>query len=370
MLKLISYELGKLLRKRVLLFALLFFVILDVINIVNTFGMHDFEHYHIPQELQRSVPDDMIMPSSSTEYRDYASLTDNQKQEISIRHALFSAYNLQQQQVEEQQSLKNTLDQWDPEDTSSFDYRNQLKRSRMINELPSPYVFIEHNATPVVSYINLYGMIYVSIMIILGISTMFTSEYASSMDKIIKSSVKGKKQLVTAKILASFTYATMVALFFTLLNTLPFIGMLFDYGLNVPIQNMYPFTTSPYLLTIGQYLIMQLCIHLLGATLLTMVVLLISAMSRSILTSIFVSGVIWAFPLVIEQYTYLSGIPRFLDYALNNIIRVEPLFRTYKTMNLFGYPVLYPYVLVSIYLLLLPLIIYSIYQAFRRKQIQ
>lgn len=362
---------NKIFQKKIIYLAILIFLILNSINIYNAFQVYDYELYTIPEEIQRPISQEIY--DNDIEYIDsgysYSQLEDQEKQIIHTNNAITTAkgnediYTEQNRQLEEQlESLKN--------DKSSFDYRNAKLQHSLFEKLPKPYIFNENGYNEIVYYINQYGFVYICILILLGISSVITSEYTTNMDSIIKSSKKGKKQFITAKIIATIIFTMIITLIFNLFNSIPYFLALDSYGWSIPISNMGNFLLSPYLLTIGSYVIVQFLTHLLGAIIFSLIVLLISALCRSILGSISISSGILALPLVIEQYTYIDGkTPEIINFSLTNILKAEPLFRSYKTYNIFGYPVLYPYLVLGIYILLVPIIIYLTYYFFRNKQV-
>ncbi|GKX32242.1 hypothetical protein SH1V18_47220 [Vallitalea longa] len=369
--KLIKSELSKIFHKKIIYLAALIFLILNSINIYNAFQVYDYDLYTIPEEIQKPISQKIY--DNNVKYIEsgynYSQLEDQEKQIINTNTAITMAkgnqdiYTEHIKQLEELETLKNT-------NKSSFDYRNTKLQHTLFGKLPKPYIFNENGYTEIIYYINQYGFVYICILILLGISTMITSEYSTNMDSIIKSSKKGKKQFITSKIIASTIFTFIITLVFNLFNSIPYFLALDSYGWSIPIQNIGNFLMSPYLLTIGSYVLVQFLTHLLGAIIFSLIVLLISSLCRSILASISISSAILALPLVIEQYTYIDGkTPEIINFSLTNILKAEPLFRNYKTYNILGHPILYPYLVIGIYILLIPIIIYLIFYFFRNKQV-
>lgn len=373
MYRLIKYECDKIFSKKIIYIALLLFLTLNFINIYNSLQVNDYNLYKIPKELQKPITQEAVNDATAflNSYNGFSYY--NAPNEIKKKHntytAIIDANNLKELHMKEKKDLNKHLQISELRNKSSYDYRNKSLHYKLMNKLQTPYIHNEQGFREIIHYLNRYGFIYVSVMIILGISTVISSEYATNMYPILKSCKKGKKQLITAKIYASIIYTSMISIFFTIFNTLPYITVLAKYGWNVPIQNIDAFNLSPYNLTIGQYFIIQFLVHLLGAIIFTMIVLLVSSIFKSIITSVYVGGALWALPLIIEQYTYMKNKPKILDYSLTTIIKAEPLFVQYKTVNLLGYPVLYPYLILAIYIILVPIIIYSIYYTFKNKQV-
>lgn len=336
--------------------------------------VYDYSLYDIPKKMQKRVTKEIVNEANNSfnNYNgfSYHDATDHVKKNYHTYYAVLNANHLKELHMEVIKDLMTQLENYKLKNKSSYDYRNTTLHYNLMNKLKTPFIHNEEGWKEIIHYLSYYGMIYVSILVILGVSTSITSEYTTNMDSLLKSCKKGKKQLITAKIYASILYTTIISVFFTLFNTLPHITVLNKYGWSVPIQNISAFNLSPYNLTIGQYFMIQFLVHLLGAIIFAMIVLLVSSICRSIITSLFVGGTIWALPLIIEQYTYMTQKPKVLDYSLTQIIKAEPLFTQFKTLNLLGYPVLYPYFVLAIYIMLLPIIIYFIYFTFTTKQIQ
>jgi ABC-type transport system involved in multi-copper enzyme maturation permease subunit len=214
------------------------------------------------------------------------------------------------------------------------------------------------------------GFVIMGILILLGVSPIFTEEYSTNMDLLILSSKKGRRSVVTSKVLSTVVYCIFIALFVLLLNFLIQAASLGIHGLNAPIQLNRIFTDSPYAVTYGTYLLIQFCLSTLACVFFGLLVLFVSSISVNVLLPFFICGTLFASTAFINSLS--SAVPtaltEFSNLSYTELMRVDKLFKSFKTYNLFGQPILYLNMIIGLYIIFTALAICSTYFIFIRRE--
>src|SRR5690606_32374759 len=101
--------------------------------------------------------------------------------------------------------------------------------------------------------------------ILVALSTIFTREYSSGVDHYIFSSNKGMKTIGWAKIGASLIFTSIVVFTWEILIVAINFFRFGNTGWGDPIQSLHTFSNSQYELSLLEYHLAQIGIHLLGA---------------------------------------------------------------------------------------------------------
>jgi len=134
----------------------------------------------------------------------------------------------------------------------------------------------------------------IAFVVLLGISGVYSDEYASKMHGILLTTKNGRSKLFWNKLLASCLFAAMTVIIFQVFAALLCTHV---YGLpfkNTPVNSLTTFYMMPNTMWALQFYVCQLIGSLLGAIVLTAVALCISSFCRSSLVSLFLSGVYFA----------------------------------------------------------------------------
>jgi hypothetical protein len=110
-------------------------------------------------------------------------------------------------------------------------------------------------------------------------------------------------------------------------------------------------------------------IHLLGAFGFALLILLISSISRHSLNTFFVNGVILAIPLVMYELIQVEWLRTIMTFSFIYIMKVQSLFDHFKTVNVFGYPVLYPISAVILMIVVSLTFIMITFQSMKHKEV-
>ncbi|AMA73329.1 MULTISPECIES: ABC transporter permease [Aneurinibacillus] len=215
------------------------------------------------------------------------------------------------------------------------------------------------------------GSIFEGILILLALSTSFSQEYQLKTDSIILSSKYGRNKLVTAKILASLSFITVLVLGFWILNITFNILMVGDIGWNLPIQSLQKYSSSPYAISIWQYCMIQIATNWLGCVAFGLFVLWLSVINRSYLVVFFVAGVVFATPFFIRNISHFSIIWIIKNASMTEFMRVENIFDSQRTVNWSEITIPLPYPIFYAYILALTIIfVGAIYRCFKTRQVR
>lgn len=219
-----------------------------------------------------------------------------------------------------------------------------------------------------IDFVNTWGFVFSGVLILIGLSSIFTREYASGVESFILTSKLGRKTIVTAKIISSFIYTFCVVGTWVLFDVIKQWILMGSSGWGSPIQVLYKYYLSPYPFTMIQYFFIQIGTHLIGALGFTLFILLISALCRRTLTSFLISAIIFALPIV-----WISVLNKpsnwLIDISYTNIMKVQDLYMKFHAIDVAGRLVLEPFVVLGVSLLVSVLILIGLYRYIRGKEL-
>jgi hypothetical protein len=216
---------------------------------------------------------------------------------------------------------------------------------KMLEKVSLPDFSYHTGPVQTVGFVEFGSFLVMGVMLLLGLSPIYSKEYSTGVDNYQFSSKKGRKPLVWTKIAAALIYTVAVVLSWELFN-FTYNYLLFGFnGWDTPLQFFSlhsgdaAYVYSPYALSLLDYHFIQLGIHLAGAISFALLIVLISSMSKHSLTTFFISASIFIVPEFLPSMKWLNPIK---DFSFISIVRVQFLFTEYKTVDLFGIPILYP----------------------------
>lgn len=157
---------------------------------------------------------------------------------------------------------------------------------------------------------------------------------------VIKSTWKGRLPVITAKILVIFGLSIVCSLLFFGENLI-YSSFTFGLGdLSRSIQSLDGYLTSWLKLSVGEYLLyywaMKMAAYFLAGMLSMLVCVLLYHPALSYLCTAGVVGVSYVLYSVISPVSAWNLL-KYLNFA--NMLSVTPMFKTYRNLNLFGWPV-------------------------------
>lgn len=182
--------------------------------------------------------------------------------------------------------------------------------------------------------------LFIGILIILGVSPVFSEEYNSKMDNIILSSRHGKGKLILSKITAVLIYCIFVVLIFSLFELVTY-GILYGFkGYNVPLKNLqrlYEYTSFD--MPVIKFYFIQRIFILLGSFAFGLFVLIMSSLNKNYLVSAFISGMVFLVPYVSDTFNLPTG--KIFAVTYTDLVRLDGFGQHINIINFLGNPMLY-----------------------------
>lgn len=200
----------------------------------------------------------------------------------------------------------------------------------------------------------------ITTMIAVGLATMFSDEYQSNSAQIVLSCKRGKNKLVSSKIITGLIYTAIV---FIIINGVYMFGALqFDFiGWDKPLELFKYYMMTPFDMRIIDYYIAGLGTSFIGAMLFSLVTMLMSLIVKNNMISLLLSLGMYHTPAFVGSFIPIDSIARiFREINLAEAVRIEGMFKFTSTYNIFGNPVLYSTVLISLVVVSIPVVIYLI----------
>lgn len=208
----------------------------------------------------------------------------------------------------------------------------------------------------------------IGFIIIVGISPIFTEEYSTGVDSLLLCSKLGRNSLVTSKITASLLFILILAAAFILMDLSFYHYNFYLPDSNAPIQSLLMFQGSPYNLTIVQMLLIISVIKLGGCMAFGLLVLFVSARTKSIILSFFINGSVLYIPFVlpIDQSSFFYFIK---EFNFEKLMSVNEFFYINRTFNVFSHNIHYFNVALFIAVFLSAIIVLLTYKSYVNHQI-
>ncbi|MBS4175225.1 ABC transporter permease subunit [Bacillus sp. FJAT-49736] len=294
-------------------------------------------------------------------------ISKNDLQKIHVLSDFTQAGNMLANYHEEKSNLEKQMKTLSK---SSYEYREAKYNLENLIKMGEPQFYYMKAWENVTSYTDFIGTLIISVMILIGISSIFSKEYSTGMYQFILSSKNGRKKIVTAKLVVSFLYVIILtSLFFLacIVMNLLFYG---DYGYNHAIRNLSGFNGTLLTLKVWQYILIEYFIYLFGALAFSTLVMFISSKSKSSLSGIIWGAAILGLPNILIQVTYgqFHWLMNALNFSYSALMSVITLFYTGNLYNVFGHPVPLVYLSVPLFAVLSILFIYGTFHTIRKKQ--
>ncbi|MGF9697226.1 hypothetical protein [Paenibacillus sp. MABNR03] len=227
-------------------------------------------------------------------------------------------------------------------------------------------------------YIDQFGVLFMMIMILLGVAPVFAEEYTLGTAALLRSSKRGKSQIVSAKLMASMGYVMLCVILFTSVNLLIYwlrFGNL--GGAGTPIQSVgmyfrgFDYEFTPYRLSAVQYYGVQFVTHLAGSLVFGCIVLCVSALSSTPFAAIVINVAIVGVPyLAFDVLNFNPGWAKWIeDFSFSTMMRVTRLFQTPASYSIFGLELSY----LNLYLIIMSVvtivILFGTYRTFRNREV-
>lgn len=265
--------------------------------------------------------------------------------------------------------LQQSMAQLKTSGQTGFAYRADKLEYDMLKNLP----FIgsgmyNGGGAMMIDFFKTYGFIIYAAMILIGLASIFSEEYASGTDNFLLTAKRGKRQLVSAKIKAALLYSVVVGVIIAAWNVGLNAFLFGTQGMSYPIQSIALYA-APFHLTVLQYIFVAIVIFLFGGLAFSCFVLLVSALSRSSLISFFISAGIFVLPELISKVMHQPWSETLLNFSYTGLLQVSRLFYQFLAYNVFGHPVLYPTLAFPIIIVISLIVTRVVYVVYGRHQV-
>ncbi|MBO0524587.1 ABC transporter permease [Clostridium botulinum] len=256
---------------------------------------------------------------------------------------------------------------------NTYEYKNKNKANNMYKKLSEPKFFYKEAWEYIDGFIIDFNLSIVVIMLLLGVSPVFSEEYKTKVATIILSSKKGRRECVRAKILASIIYSIFVAFICNFISTILITKIYGIEGFNSPMQSLYDFSCSPYNFTISQFLVKLFFTSLIGSILFVLLILIISNITKSSMMTFFISSFIFAFPMILQKVVGMSNVwwkKPLISLSVTQIINAREIYKVFSTINIFGQPLIYPYFILIYSIFLGTILVYILHRRLNYEEIK
>ena len=199
---------------------------------------------------------------------------------------------------------------------------------------------------------------FLSTLVALGIATIFSNDYQSNVASIVLSSKNGKNKLIKAKIISAVIFSTIVFVISNL-SFLIYTAIESFNGYNEPLHLLRFLEATPFNITILQFYIRALAISFMGLILFTFLAMAVSLFVKNNMIATIITLVVYYAPTFICDFMPTKGLYKiFGQLNISELMRIEAIFRNTDTYNIFGNPVLYSNLLITLALISIPIVLY------------
>ena len=254
--------------------------------------------------------------------------------------------------------------------SGSYRYQKLQLHKELLQDINYQNFYYKLPAEQMVYFIGTGGFVLLGALILIGISPIYSEEAATGLYQQMLSSKNGRKTIVQAKLLATVLFVLILSIGIVLFDFLFWSTAYSSEGWSAILQTINNFETSPYPFTIGTYFIIKITYLFVAGCSFATFVTLISALSNNTIISFIISSFLLGLQaqLVTGFYELPFVVTTILDFSHARGMMVDTLFQTFKTYNIFGYPVLYPVVYLTVLSLATAVFIYFTYKVIQRKQ--
>lgn len=373
---LLKFELHKIFRQKTIYIALLLLLLLTMGSLNGQYGgvmsgsyYHSWEGELTGQKLESS---EAAMQELRGKYEGKEMQWDREDQSKAGVHEEISNLHFKEtKRSERAEELKQYVADAERNGERGYELRKAELELSMLESFKINRFYYSRGAGEIIDFMNTFGLVISGALLLVGLSSVFSNEYATGMDQFQLSSRLGRKQLVSAKIAASLLYMGCVVAAWEAFNMIYQLSKYGGGGWQSPIQKLFKYSYSPYSFDLATYSFVQIGMHLLGAVGLVAVILLVSAFCRNTMLSFLISGTLFALPIVVVNILKIDigWVTDILTFSITKIMSVEILFANFRAVNLFGLPVLYPFVAIAVMVATIVISLRLLYGTMKRKEV-
>ncbi len=220
-----------------------------------------------------------------------------------------------------------------------------IKTAQLIGERYANREITEfYNVEPFDNYFGYdFSSVLILMLVFLASSKLFAGERESGMEILLKSTLKGKRELNNAKINVLVSFTVIICILFFLTDFFMFEKCLRFRGLDNPLYSIKNYIYTPLNISIGSFTILHILLKLIGITAFASLGALFSSLFDKSLI-VFVCDVFaLAFFMLLSVYTN-EALDVFNLFNPITMLLSRQMFFDFNAVNIFGFPVLKCYV--------------------------
>ncbi len=240
--------------------------------------------------------------------------------------------------------------------TDTFEYKNIKYIHDLASKKEDPRFYFKPAWHSIISFDS--TAIFLSTLVALGVATIFSNDYQSNSASIVLSSKNGKNKLVKAKVISALVFSAII---FSFINFLYLIYGIEDSfkGCNLPLNFLANYENTPLNVSLTEFYIIGFVIGLIGIILFTLLTILISLVVKNNMMATLITLGIYYIPNFIADFMPTKMLYKiFKELNISKLMEVEFMFKHTNTYNIFGNPVLYSNLLITIALISIPIVLY------------
>lgn len=209
----------------------------------------------------------------------------------------------------------------------------------------------------------------IGLLVLIGLSPLFSAEYSKKTDALILSSKHGKKKLIFAKIKAGLIYAVGIWALIEILNTLIVFGIYGTTGAEAYWQNFF-MDYAPFPFNQLQITLVTIATSLLGTIYFASVMMLISVCCKNQFVSLLIGGIILFVSCLDFSFTDSDLIQNIYYFTPSRMITAINEWQRFDLIYLFGnaIPVQYVIVVTAVLISLAAMLLCCL--TFKHKQVE
>ena len=169
------------------------------------------------------------------------------------------------------------------------------------------------------------------VLLVVGLSRIFTKEYSSKVSYLNLSSKKGRTSLNTAKLIAASIYGVITFAYVTAISLLRSFPLGVHNG-DAPLRAINSTIVSN--LSIKEYYFSCLAVSLFGTILISLLIIIISLLFKNTLLSLGLPLALMVMSGMIQYQEYIGKYTT--NFSIFHIIKGRPLFDSYLTYDIFN----------------------------------
>lgn len=195
---------------------------------------------------------------------------------------------------------------------------------------------------------------FIFIIVLILSSIIFTQEYATGVYPIISCSKNGNKNIAISKICSVMFIITGIIVLFKL-ETWLIIGFYGKYSNEmIALQNIDQYLLCPYIISIKRYLIISLFVNIITFFLYAEIIILVSVFVHNYVITFILGGGILGINIFLNNFHYIDTDSPFKNLNLIVGSEVTPLFTRYHALSVMNHvvPVIIIYILLYMCLII------------------